>query len=72
MLSAVYCTAIIPDSSVPYATNRNGDRSTVLACINSLGAVETPLFTVKRCFSDLEVYKELPMVSLQIVHTKKG
>ena len=61
-----------PDSSAPYAINRNGDRSTVLVCINSLGVVGTPLFAVKRCFGDLEVYMHLPMDSLQIIHTKKG
>lgn len=61
-----------PDSSAPYAINRNGDRSTILVCINSLGIFGTPLFAVKRCFGDLEVYMHLPMDSLQIIHTKKG
>lgn len=69
-------TVIVPkgfsDSFAPYPIERKGDRSTVLVTINDLGVFGRPLFTVKRAFGDLEVYKKLPLNSLEIVHTKKG
>lgn len=69
-------TVIVPkgfkDSFAPYPIERKGDRSTVLATINDLGVFGRPLFAVKRTFGDLEVYRKLPLNSLEIVHTKKG
>lgn len=69
-------TVIVPhgyeDSFAPYPIERKGDRSTVLVCINDLGIVGRPLFAVKRTYGDLEIYKKLPLNSLEVVHTKKG
>lgn len=64
-------TVIVPkgfkDSFAPYPIARKGNRSTVLATINDLGVFGRPLFAVKRRFGDLEVYKKLPLNSLEIV-----
>ena len=52
--------------------NRNGKRSSCLACISPMGIFGKPQIAVSRSTIDSEIYSRLPKDCLQIVNTSNG